>query len=99
MVYNHRDRNPPLRARGSGIPIRATGTRRPGLRSGGQPPEPTTEHQPTRITIRVPPRTSNRGGAPPVVMAGMVGTPDPAPSQYTKREEPGPVTDGVPVPD
>jgi hypothetical protein len=88
MVHNHRD-PPPSHGRGGRIPVRTMASRRPGLRSGGVPPEPTVGEQTPLMTIRIPAGTDNRG-IPPIAPDAAGGDPsEVCPPSYTERAEPG----------
>ena len=83
MVHNHREQPP--RGRGGRIPVRVTTLRRPGLRSGGPPPEPAVEVEPPRpITIRIPAMGSNREVLPTAPTAAAVDTSEIAPPRYER---------------
>ena len=88
MVHHHRENQQLPRGRGSQIPIRATALRRPGLRSGGPPPEPITETRTPRITIRIPPRPGNGETGPATPHNTRGDVPETAPPQYTERVGP-----------
>ena len=84
MVNHHRENQQPPHGRGSQIPIRATALRRPGLHSGGPPPEPATENPTPRITIQIPARTGNGETGPTAPNMTPRGIPEIAPPQYTE---------------
>ena len=90
MGHNHREQPPP-HGRGGRIPLHVMALRRPGLRSGGPPPEPATEEPPTRITIRIPALASNREMPATASTAARGEMPETDPPDYTERVEPDPV--------
>ena len=90
MVHNHRQQPPP-RGRGSGIPVRGMASRRPGLRSGGLPPEPGLEGQPPQMTIRFPAMVNARGAPTTASTAVRGDIPESNPPGYTERVGPEPV--------
>ena len=88
MVHNHREAQPPPRGRGGRPSTRATALRRPGLRSGGPPPEPTTDTRAPRMTIRIPARANNGETGPTTSSAVEGDIQEVAPPVYTERVEP-----------
>jgi hypothetical protein len=81
VVYNHREQPPHSRGR---IPAQTTTLRRLGLCSGG-PPEPTSESQLPRMTIRIPVMAGSRESAP------TRGDPALVPPDNTRQVGSGPV--------